>query len=74
MYSDGHYEYNIDYSTDGLQWKSCSRENNARGNNGESLEWPVQHHLEVKARYFRIQITNQTLEPNRVGLWEARFY
>jgi hypothetical protein len=71
---DGDYEYNIDYSTDGSQWELFARGNNALGNNAESLEWPVEHHSEVKARFFRIRITNQTREPNRVGLWEARFY
>lgn len=65
----GDYTYRIEYSTNGTQWELYDE-----GNNAEAEEWPLSLQEEVKARFVRIVVLNQTQEKNRTGLWELKVF
>ncbi|WP_187263318.1 family 43 glycosylhydrolase [Pontibacter beigongshangensis] len=65
----GNYDYSIESSTDGENWSPY-----AKGNNATATEWPVEHQREAKARFIRIQITNNMPHAERTGLWELKLY
>lgn len=65
----GDYTYRIEYAGADQKWTAL-----AGGNNAAATEWPMEHKTKISARYLRLTITNQTREPNRVGLWEWEVY
>ncbi|TXK49105.1 family 43 glycosylhydrolase [Pontibacter qinzhouensis] len=65
----GNYDYKIESSSDGQTWSPY-----AAGNNAAAKEWPVEHQKEVKARFIRINITNNISNSERTGLWELKLF
>ncbi|MBD0333834.1 MAG: hypothetical protein ICV66_14420, partial [Chitinophagaceae bacterium] len=56
------------YSTDNIKWLSYME-----GNNANAKEWPIETSKKVNARYLRATIIN-TMDKERVGLWEVNIY
>ena len=65
----GNYQYRIEYSADGQNWKPY-----AEGQNAAQEIWPASHRQEVEARYVRITLIQGAAERNRLGLWELKVF
>ena len=63
----GNYDYKIEYSSDGRQWKLY-----AEGANAAATEWPVETKQSAETRYVKLTILRCSKDYSRVGLWEMQ--
>lgn len=63
----GDYNYKIEYSADGSEWKLYGE-----GNNASASEWPIEHNKQAELRFLKITIISYNSEYRRAGLWEVK--